>query len=497
MTVAERAEFYQRIAREESTAMLGQLAREAAASPQGTAQREQLEVVVERYFELDPSAAVRFAGELRRLGAPDFVALLYGRLARDDANAALSALSQVDDPAEAGLAATAVFRGLGSDERAFELVAASLHGNAAEQFRVGALGQLAVTAPSTALEEALALPSLEKRDMLATMIVGRWANDSPSEAMAAVQRVQDPVLRSTLQNAVLRSWRDPDSLAAYLETLDPESQRAALSSGALHRLVQADPRRAGEIAAALPPGDERRSLLHQIGTSYAQQDPEAALAWAQSLDTPDPALVAAVLRTVAFKDPVRAFDLTGSLAEPVRSQTYGMVMSVPIAGAAQFSALGDRVLRLKEGPLRTSLAVTLIGSWAGRPGNMEPALDWMLANGAAVPPEAFQRVGLIYAHADPSAAAAYVDRVPSGARAAWISAVAQGYAATDPQSATAFLERYRGDPAYDSAALAVVQPLAASDPAAAARLLASVGTRARAVSAPSSRSLGIGRSVIR
>ena len=68
-------------------------------------------------------------------------------------------------------------------------------------------------------------------------------------------------------------------------------------------------------------------------------------------------------------------------------------------------------------------------------------------------------------------------RVPSGARAAWISAVAQGYATTDPQSAPAFLERFRGDPAYDPAALAVVQPLAASDPAAAARLLASVGAR--------------------
>ena len=54
MTVAERAEFYQRIAREESTATLEQLAREAATSPQGTAQREQLEVIVERYFSSTP-----------------------------------------------------------------------------------------------------------------------------------------------------------------------------------------------------------------------------------------------------------------------------------------------------------------------------------------------------------------------------------------------------------------------------------------------------------
>ena len=216
MTVAERAEFYQRIAREESTATLEQLAREAAASPQGTAQREQLEVIVERYFELDPSAAVRFAGELRRSGAPEFVALLYERLARDDANAALSALSQVDDPDEAGLAATAVFRGLGSDERAFELVAASLHGSAAEQFRADALVQLAVTAPSKALEEALALPSLERRNMLATMIVGRWANDAPSDAMAAVQRVQDPapqICAARCRAAELARPRQPGGLS--------------------------------------------------------------------------------------------------------------------------------------------------------------------------------------------------------------------------------------------------------------------------------------------
>ena len=291
------------------------------------------------------------------------------------------------------VAATAVFRGLGGDERAFELVAASLHGSAAEQFRADALVQLAATAPGKALEEALALPDPERRNRLATMIVGRWANDAPSDAMAAVQRVQDPALRSTLRAAVLRSWRDPDSLAAYLETLDPESQLAALSSGALQRLVEADPRRAAEIAAALPPSEERSSLLRRIGTRYAQTDAEAALAWAQSLDPPDPALIGTVLRTVAFKNPVRAFDLAGSVAEPARSQAYGMVIGVPIADAAQFSALGDRVLRLKEEPLRTSLAVTLIGSWANRPGNVGPALDWLLANGAAVPAEAFERIG--------------------------------------------------------------------------------------------------------
>ena len=475
-TVAERAEFYQRIAREESTARLAQLAREAAASPQATVERTHIAVIIERYFELDPSGAVRFAGELRSTGA-DFTGQLYQRLARDDANAALAALSQVDDPGEAGTAAMAVFAGLGGDERGFELVAASLQGSARQKFRADALMRLAATAPRKAFEEALQLGNPESRNASATMIVGRWANDAPSEALAAVERVQDPALRSTLRGMVLRSWRDAESLAAYFKTLDPASQLAALSNGALQGVVQADPRRAAEIVTALPPGTERRNLLLQIGTTYAQRDADAAFAWAQSLDTPDPELIVAILRNVAFKDPVRAFDLAAAVAEPMRSQGYSVAIGVPIADAAKFSALANRVLRLEEDQTRTGLVVSLIDSWARRPGNIGPALDWMLANGTAVPAEAFERIGLMYAHSDPSAAAAYVDRVPNGARAAWISAVAVGYAATDPRSAAAYLERFRGDPAFDRAAVAMVQPLAQSDPAAAARLLASVGTR--------------------
>ena len=283
--------------------------------------------------------------------------------------------------------------------------------------------RLGVTAPRKALEEALALSDPERRNVSATMIVSQWANDAPSEAMAAVERVPDPALRSTLRDTVLRSWRDPESLAAYLRTLDPASRLAALSGGALYGVMQADPRRAAEIVAELPPGPEQRNLLMQVGTSYAQRDADAAFAWAQSLDTPDPELTVAILHSVAFKDPVRAFDLAGSVAEPMRSRGYSVALGVP-TDAAQFSGLANRVLRLQEDQTRTRLVVSLIDSWARRPGNIVPALDWMLANGTAVPAEAFERIGLLYAHSDPGAAAAYVNRVPNGARAAWISAVA-------------------------------------------------------------------------
>ena len=62
-TVAERAQLYQRIASLDSTAELAKLARETAAAS-AVNQREQLTLILERHFELDPAGTVGLAGEL-------------------------------------------------------------------------------------------------------------------------------------------------------------------------------------------------------------------------------------------------------------------------------------------------------------------------------------------------------------------------------------------------------------------------------------------------
>jgi hypothetical protein len=460
----------------DSTRDIEESARETAAAPLDAVRWQQLEVLVDRYFELDAVGAVRFAAELRSSGA-DFTAALYERLARTDINEALTELSQLDDVGVARSASFAVFRGLGGDERAFDLVSASLHGRAREEFRADSLLRVMQTAPRAAFEEAIALSDPDKRRSLALTIAAHWAGESAREAMAAAERVADPELRSLLQNTVLRSWGDADSLADYLAALDAGALETALAAGALARLVQASPRRAAELAARLPPGEQRRGVLWSVATGYAQQDPEAALVWARNLDAPDPGLFAAILQGVAHKDPVRAFDLAGSLEEPARSQGYLAAMNSGAIDERQFATLASRVLALQDGQTKNAMLVSLAGSWAGRPGNTERALDWMVAAGDALPPEAFARVGQMLARTDPNAAAAYVERVPRSARNDWVAAVTAAYTSTDPQRGLAFLERFRGDPAFDGAAVVVAQQLAASDPPAAARLLGSVRNR--------------------
>src|SRR5882672_2180691 len=191
-TVAERASFYERVARNESPAALTQLARKAAESPSGPMQRFQIEAVLDRYFELDPEGAVRLAGEMRRSGAADLVQMLYERLARADASAALSALSLVDDPTEERLAALAVLRGLGDDAKALGLVVATLHGVDVEQFRAEALQRLASKSPREAPAGALALRDPARRNSVASVVVAQWGSRAPADALAEVGRVGDP-----------------------------------------------------------------------------------------------------------------------------------------------------------------------------------------------------------------------------------------------------------------------------------------------------------------
>ncbi len=472
-TVAQRAQFYQRIASLSSTDELESLAREAVASDD-PGQRQQLDLILDRYFELDATRAVAFAAEVLRGREIARAALYFERLARADVNGALSVLSQLDDAAQARVAALSVFRGLASGQRARELVAASLQGAARSEFLANTLSLLAEISPSAAFAEALALP--DPRIALPP-IVARWALIAPRDAVEAVDRVQDPELRALLRSTVLRGWQDLGTLSDYIAVLDPESLRTALVRGDLERVIAEDPQRVAAAAIGLPEGNERRMLLMRIATSYARIDADGALAWVRTLENPDPQLLAFVVRGIAAQDPLRAFDVAASLEEPARSQAYDTALSVPLNDERQFATLAGRIGELPEDRSRTGLLVSLVGSWASRPNNAARTLDWMLSSANELPAELFERVGYIYAQQNPAGAAASIDRLPRAARSAWVMAVTAVYAQTDLQNAESFLQRFRGDPAYDRAAIVLTQQLALADPPAAARLLSSVGTR--------------------
>jgi hypothetical protein len=173
-TVAERAAFFQELAREKSTAAIEQRVRAALGDQHDAAPRYELEALLERYFELDATAAVRFAGELPNPPL-NVVRTMYGRLASSDPNGALEALSVVDNAPLAQFAATAIVDALGKSLASIDLVAAAIHTGNVEQFRSEALMSVASTAPRDALAAALRLRDPDRRNATAASIVARWA----------------------------------------------------------------------------------------------------------------------------------------------------------------------------------------------------------------------------------------------------------------------------------------------------------------------------------
>lgn len=475
-TVAQRAAFYDGVARIRSGGDLEELAREIADQPAGEIRRFQLDAIAERYLELDTKRAVRIAADLMRAEAHDVVRRIYARLGQSDVNAALSALSEIEDPHEERLAADAIVEALGGSTRALDLVSAALHGVDRDEFRAANLSRLGYTSPRAAFESALALRNPDLRISTARSIMAGWASTAPDDAIAALRNVDDPALRSSLRNVVSGSLHTAESIVAYLDSLPNAEYQEALSTGLLVRLAELDPETATEFVVAMPASEQRNQLAMQVGIAYARQDPTGALAWARGPASDVPELPLAIVRGVAFTDPLRAFDLALELDEPARMQ--GVLAAVATGGnAGGYATLADRVLRLPESQTRSVAVQSLLQSWAGIPGNATASLEWALANSSAVPPESFELLGYSLAQSDPAAAARYLDRVPSASRAGWLTAVTVGYAANDPQAALSFIERYRGDAGFDRAITALAPHLARTDPPAAARLLGSVSER--------------------
>lgn len=223
-------------------------------------------------------------------------------------------------------------------------------------------------------------------------------------------------------------------------------------------------------AEQLPMGRQRQQMLQQAARSYARQDPETALVWARNLQPPEPGLVGAVFDAVAECEPMRAFDLAMTLESAVeRTQTLRGVLARGGSNSdEQARALADRILETQDASERDVLLQALVSSWALS--HPHSATDWLLTH-AERTARAFSAVAQRLGEVDPAAAASYLDRVPDGARAAWITAVARGYARTDLQAALNFMAQFRDDPGYDSVVGGVAQTLAQYDPTAAARLL--------------------------
>ncbi len=510
VSMTERAALFRFVA-EADRRTLETLAAQVAAMPDLEGRRLALEALFTRYAEIDARAAAAFA---RTLGLPPAaLKSLYTTWARSDARGALRALGELDAAAAVTLG-VAVLEVIGNDGLGLARVLGAAPQIDADRFRIEAAVAKAPVDPAGALEDLLELPPSKAGAAFERLAVV-WIERDVYGALAGAEQIADESQRNEFKAAVIRAWArvDPDALVDYVADLDPERRNEALRSpGALQAFALVDPERAlraaegipGEfglmmkraalmslarddplaalsMAEALPMGVERDQMMSVIAASYGRSNPEAALAWAQSLSPPSPIVVANVLAGLARVDPHRAVDLLFEAMDATNQRSSGPLMTVVTNGgldAEHTARIADRLLAT---PTRGRELQMLTQMWAQR--QPHEAARWLLAQGSAAPRTAIGQAAIQLGRTDPAAAIAYVDRVPAELRATWISSAADGYSQNDARAAASWIAQYRGEPGYDAALAAVAGRTAPADPAAAARLFDSVNV-AEAPDAP-------------
>lgn len=469
---AQRAALYVTAARAD-VGEIRTLVTQAAALADQTTRAFALDVLLTRYAELDAGGAVAAAADLDL--PPMSLVALYRAWVKSSPTAALAALSKLDD-AKVSMIASGLVAQAGDDEALVDRILA-------------------------------AVPARLSNDLI-SISVSRIAQESPTEALARASNIADPAMRSSAVSQAIRVWaqRDPRAALDYVATLDSAAQRDAFHNGlwqqvalaepelaldridtvpadlregveqtALQTLAQKDPQAALARLAQVPRGQMRQQFLQTVARSFAERDADGALAWARSLQPPEPGVLAAVISGFAAKDPMRAIDLAAEIPSPME-QMQAMLSAYTSATARDPSLFGpllDRALALPNTGQKQALVQSLAAGWAAR--DPAQAADWVVANGARASLDMVTQVASQYARVDPVRAASFTARIPSEARGAWLRGVASSYAQTDPRAALDWVEQFRGSPEYDDAAIAIVQSTAQVDPPAAARALESIG----------------------
>jgi len=494
-SVSERLDAYRNAAGTGHADLETALAR-LADLPDSAARDLELDAALARLADIEAARAAALAQALgldRR-----FLVRAFQYWTEADARAALSGLAAIASPALRREVAIGLLDVPGHDARA---VAAALPPADRQVFDAGRIGRRAEHDPFGALRETLALGDTAAQRAALDRVALAWAEQDPLGALRQAGLLPDN-LRAVFERRVVTEWArldaagflayaqsgaadasavsaavpmlaasDPNAALRIAEALPGDTRSFRLS--AINTLAEQDPAAAMAYVDAMPAGQDRDTMRQQVGSRLAQRDPDAALAWAGSLEPPSPEVMSSVLSAIARTDLDLAAEL---LADPPPGLNPTLVI-MNIASSAgrdpdQAAKLADRLLG-QTGLQAASSMERLMSTWIQQ--DEESALAWLVANGDEVNASVVGNAAQSLARRDPVAAAGYIDRLPPSSRGTWMAQVAGPYAAYDPAGAMGWLAQYRGQDGYDVAFRQLIVQSAQADPRAAAGMLSQAG----------------------
>ena len=369
--------------------------------------------------------------------------------------------------------------------------------------------------PIGALRDAAALPEPADRRRAVMSIGTEWAGIDPAVALQSATML--PVeLQADFLASVSSTWAnlDADSFFSYARGAD---DLETLTEG-LNLLIASDPAQVYEIAGRLPVDTgsaaqgglnelQRAALtaladrepdlamsyvepmLPQLGvnvfaqgivTRFARSDPDAALAWLDSLAMTSSSHRRVVLGGIAGAD----FDRALHLAEE-GSTTISFLDSAIARGALSDPERAAEVatdLLNRDSAFADQVLKQLTASWVRR--DPDRFFDWFQGHSGSLDQPLVASIASAYAVSDIQFSMAMVDRLPQGMKSTWIEQLAGPYAARNPRAALTWVQQYQGQPFYEAAYSQVIVQLANADPDLAAMMLDDLSPALRSAAAP-------------
>ncbi|MCY4014100.1 MAG: hypothetical protein OXG82_15460 [Gammaproteobacteria bacterium] len=433
----------------EQTAMLYQLLRDtdAATIERLLAEADELRparegfaaksIIVARYAELDPRAAVQAV--MADGGDPVLVRSVFAAWGKMDHEAALDSARDLPELTgrHAAMAVLTVADALSDGQRRSAARAFSvLPAFEREQARAAARQD-----PAAAWNDALATHGGQAQGDGAQVlweIAHRWADTDPQEALAAVLALPSSTRRRTWLDTLAGRWahNDLDAATTWALAQSWSAERTRMLAS-IARVIAADsPREAVAFAGTLT-GEARRSALGSVLDTWAEQDPRAALAALDELDE---------LGDRAAKGLWRLQLTHGWARQDPRAAAYWVVTQPPTADRARMldeplrrlaaTAPRDAILlanRLRGRERREALS-TVLRAWAGR--DVRGAANWVATSRSLDASQRDQQLGVVlqtWARDDTLAAVAWVEA--NGSSPGAVATVARHYANRDPREA--------------------------------------------------------------
>lgn len=139
---------------------------------------------------------------------------------------------------------------------------------------------------NAALDMTMAMEDGRMRNEALEEIVDEWAERDPLAAKAYIESMSDDPAYGEMQRSLLSEWAedDPEAAAEWLSSLDPETtDQARLATSLIANWTRYDMEAAANWLNSLPQTPELDRAVGMYSMRAAQDDPAAALTWANSV----------------------------------------------------------------------------------------------------------------------------------------------------------------------------------------------------------------------